>query len=333
MAFSSIARELNRNHVKQSINDFGIYTKQDISRKTSLSFPTTGKIVDALVQEGMIQPLRQKRGDTGGRKASEYQLNKEYAYSLCMLIELDHMKAVITNLAFEEKHTAKKTVQGALTAEHIQSFVQELIDSCPEIRSIAIGVPGAVHNGKIFLIDGFKQLQDYALEDLLRDKFHIPTVVLNNMNALISGFRGKIHATGTGENIACIHIGEKGPGCSFLVNGAPVSGFCGFQGEIGFNLFDQTQTFREIALNKYQNVSLEAYIGRLMIQIITMINPHQIMIYMSDDSMKTDIYDYCLHYLPHEVLPQITYLDSYEKDYIFGLMNVGLKQILHDITA
>lgn len=332
MAFSSIAKNLNRGSIIQSVSDFDIYTKQDISGKTGLSFPTTSKIVDELVSENILHTLSQKRNGTGGRKAYEYQLDKEFACSLCLVLEPRKLKAIITNMDFDRKHTAEKNVDDDITIQSIQSFLQEQFDCCPGIRSIVIGVPGAVHRGKIFLIDGFTHLQNCELQTILYSAFHVPVVVLNNMNALVLGFDRKKADRADGENIACIHIGEKGAGCSFLVNGAPVSGFCGFQGEVGFNPYDQTRTFREIALNDYQGIEMEAYIGRLAIQIITVINPGKLMIYLPDHLMNTDITKYCLRYLPGEVLPQILYLHSYEEDYIAGLMRAGIEQIFLSLS-
>ena len=49
------------------------------------------------------------------------------------------------------------------------------------------------------------------------------------MNILVSGFQKEL------GDISCIHIGKNGPGSSCIVNGKPVSGAFGFQGEVGFN--------------------------------------------------------------------------------------------------
>ena len=329
MAYSSIAKDFNRNSIIQAINNFGIYTKQEISKITKLSFPTTSKSVDELVSDKMILTLDDKRGGTGGRKAYEYQLNKEYAYSLCIIIEQNKLKAIVTNMDFENKNFEDLTVNNDVAIQQIQSFIQKQIDRFPKIKSIAIGVPGAVHNGKIFLIDGFKQLQNCELQNIMFDQFKIPTKIINNMNALISGLNSTVLNQKPKENIACIHIGEKGPGCGCLVNGAPISGFCGFQGEIGFGLYDEKQTFREIALKGYQNTQMEDYIGRLAIQIITLINPEKLMIYLSENDSTIDIKRYCQQYLPREVIPQIQYLDSYDTDYITGLKKTGI-ELLYD---
>ncbi|MDE7321206.1 MAG: ROK family protein [Lachnospiraceae bacterium] len=320
MAFSSIAKDFNKDSIVQAVSDFGIYTKQELSKKTNLSFPTTGKIVDELVSKGMIKILHDKRGDTGGRKAYVYQLDKEYAYSLCIIVAQGGLKAFVINMDNENKSHEEKPIEGNISVPDILEFLQVTLVHFPQIRSIVIGVPGAVHKGKIFLIDGFPELQNCDLQQIIADKFSIPVLVLNNMNALIEGF-----GDDRIENIACIHIGEKGPGCSCLVNGAPVSGFCGFQGELGFSPYDEKRTFREIALNGYQNMEMEQYIGRIAVQLITLVNPEKLMLYFSIDVDSFDIESYCRRYLPVEVIPQILYQDSYEADYITGLTKMGIQ--------
>ena len=67
MAFSSIAKDFNKESIVQAVRDFEYYTKQELSQRTSLSFPTTSKIVDELVSVGMIKVLCDKRGDKIGR--------------------------------------------------------------------------------------------------------------------------------------------------------------------------------------------------------------------------------------------------------------------------
>ena len=319
MAFSSIAKDFNKENIIQAVSDFGIYTKQELCKKTNLSFPTTSKIVDELVSKGMIKILQDKRSDTGGRKAYVYQLDKEYAYSLCIAVAPSSLGAFVVNMGNERRSHGEKKIKGDISAVDILEFVQEEVEQFPQIRSIVIGFSGAVHEGKIFLADGFVKLQNCDLQQMVAEKFHLPAVVINNMNALIAGI-GK----GRGESIACIHIGEKGPGCSCFVNGAPVSGFCGFQGEIGFSPYDDKRTFREIALNGYQNVDMEQYIGRIALHVITLVNPEQLMLYLSMVENYVDIEAYCRRYLPAEVIPQIRYLQSYEEDYIAGLTKMGV---------
>ena len=95
------------------------------------------------------------------------------------------------------------------------------------------------------MADGIEALNGCNLKTEFFQKFNIETEVANNMNILVSGFQKEL------GDISCIHIGKNGPGSSYIVNGKPVSGAFGFQGEVGFNFYDEHRTFREIALEGY----------------------------------------------------------------------------------
>lgn len=146
-----------------------------------------------------------------------------------------------------------------------------------KIKSIVVGIPGFIHDGIIGMADGIEALNGCNLKTEIFQKFNIETEVANNMNILVSGFQKEL------GDISCIHIGKNGPGSSYIVNGKPVSGAFGFQGEVGFNFYDEHRTFREIALEGYQNIDMIEYIGRLLLQIITVINPYKLYLYPLTD--------------------------------------------------
>lgn len=98
MAFSSMVKDINRKIILESFWDFSRNTKQDITKKTELSFPTVSKLVDELNEQDIIHMLSDKRGETGGRKANEYILNQEYAYSLCLKVEREYIEVFIVDL-------------------------------------------------------------------------------------------------------------------------------------------------------------------------------------------------------------------------------------------
>lgn len=324
MAFSSMVKELNRKSIIQLISDFKNYTKQDIAKATELSFPTVSKIVDEFLEDGMVHILPDKRGETGGRKAFAYILNKQYAYSLCLQVEKDSIQFWISDLQAEVSST-EKIYLANITCENIMLQIEKKLKEYKEIKSIVVGVPGAVHNGKIYMADGLETLNGCDLQKMIYDHFSLPTIVSNNMNLIIFGMKSD------NQNIACIHIGEKGPGSSYLLNGHLLSGFCGFHGEVGFNPYNEKETFRDIALNGYKNVNMTEYIGRIVLQIITVINPEVIYLYPFISSNGSEIEQYCLKYVSKQVMPQIVLQNSYADDYQRGLLAMGLEVLLTTI--
>lgn len=316
MAFSSMVKDINRKIILESFWNFSRNTKQDITKKTELSFPTVSKLVDELNEQDIIHMLSDKRGETGGRKANEYILNQEYAYSLCLKVEREYIEVFIVDL-YKQNISYDKIEEKAISAEKILKVIETKILN-NKIKSIVVGIPGFIHDGIIGMADGIEALNGCNLKTEIFQKFNIETEVANNMNILVSGFQKEL------GDISCIHIGKNGPGSSYIVNGKPVSGAFGFQGEVGFNFYDEHRTFREIALEGYQNIDMIEYIGRLLLQIITVINPYKLYLYPLTDINIEELQNYCLRYVPQEAMPQIILKKTYDKDYQYSLLSRGI---------
>ena len=129
------------------------------------------------------------------------------------------------------------------------------------------------------------------------------------------------------DNIACFHLGEKGTGCSCVVNGAPISGFCGFQGELGFIPFYGQKTSRDLILKEPQNIDMEEFVGKMLISMITVVNQKRIILYLPGNEWKLDFNKYCSKFIPVEVLPEFIFSDSYDKDYFDGVKMTGTSLI------
>lgn len=322
MAFSSIAKDMNKELIINSMRDFKSYTKQDIAKDTGLSFPTVSKMIDEMAEGKIVNILEDKKSQTGGRRALLYQLNQSYAYCLCMFLEEKRLYAKIVDLKGVEIQSIEKSIENAVTLSLIIDFIRMCFAECEKIHSIAIGVPGAVHEGKIFLIDGFEEMQGCELEKELGNCFHMPTRIINNMSAVALAI-----SKNEKDNIACFHLGEKGPGCSCVVNGAPISGFCGFQGELGFIPFYGQKTSRDLILKEPQKIDMEEFVGKMLISMITIVNPKRIILYLPQKEWKLDFNKYCSKFIPVEVLPEFIFSDSYDKDYFDGVKMTGTSLI------
>lgn len=322
MAFSSIAKDMNKELIINSMRDFKSYTKQDIAKDTGLSFPTVSKMIDEMAEGKIVNILEDKKSQTGGRRALVYQLNQSYAYNLCLFLEEKRLYGKIVDLKGMEIQSIEKAIENAVTLPLIKEFIRECLAESEKIQSIAIGVPGAVHEGKIFLIDGFEEMQGCELEKELGNCFHMPTRIINNMSAVALAI-----SKNEKDNIACFHLGEKGPGCSCVVNGTPISGFCGFQGELGFIPFYGQKTSRDLILKETQKIDMEEFVGKMLISMITIVNPKRIILYLPQKEWKLDFNKYCSKFIPVEVLPEFIFSDSYDMDYFEGVKMTGTSLI------
>ena len=162
MAFSSMVKDINRKIILESFWDFSRNTKQDITKKTELSFPTVSKLVDELNEQDIIHMLSDKRGETGGRKANEYILNQEYAYSLCLKVEREYIEVFIVDL-YKQNISYDKIEEKSISAEKILKVIETKILN-NKIKSIVVGIPGFIHDGIIGMADGIEALNGCNLK-------------------------------------------------------------------------------------------------------------------------------------------------------------------------
>ena len=331
MAFSSIAKNLNDKIILSCIKHTNIFTKQEIAKQSELSFPTASKIIDEFVERKIVLSLGIEENSQGGRKAAVFRLNVDFAHALILFLQEQNIYYQIVNALGEPILQYKKEYKLTTTLTNIYEIIDEILQQDSLIGAISIGISGSVSNGKIYDIDGYDSLKECDLQNMLSEHYSIPVKVSNNMNAIATGMADKLSCTT--ENLVCIHLAQTGPGCSAVVNGKAVDGFCGFQGEIGFIPFYDDKTLQEIALSGFQNVNFGEYIGKIAISLITILNPRSMIFYVEQKEREWEVAmeEYCKKYLPERALPEFVYSDSYQKDYFYGLTLLGTTLLYEEI--
>ena len=114
------------------------YTHLDVYKRQ----PTVSKLVDELNEQDIIHMLSDKRGETGGRKANEYILNQEYAYSLCLKVEREYIEVFIVDL-YKQNISYDKIEEKSISAEKILKVIETKILN-NKIKSIVVGIPGFI---------------------------------------------------------------------------------------------------------------------------------------------------------------------------------------------
>lgn len=329
MAFSSIAKNLNEKIVLNCIRNCGSYTKQEIAKQSELSFPTVSKIVDELVEKQVMLSLGIQENSQGGRKAALFHLNKDFSHALTLFLQ-DHIiyYQVVNALGQTILHDKKEYTKD-LSLTQIIEVINLNLQQDNLVHAISIGIPGSINNGKIYYIDGYEALKDCEIEKELSKHFSIPVKVSNNMNAIALGMADKLACKE--ENIVCIHLAQTGPGCGAVVNGKAVSGFCGFNGEVGFIPFYGEKTLQDVALSGFKNVNLGEYLGKIVISLVAILNPRKIILYIEQDvpNWEREMKQYCSQYLPTRVIPEFIISNTYQEDYLYGLTLEGT-QILYE---
>ncbi|MFM9278787.1 ROK family transcriptional regulator [Paenibacillus jiagnxiensis] len=306
-------------------------TKIELSRKLGISFPTVSKFINQMEKSGEVFS-RGLDHSGGGRRAARYEYNADYRLGLAVFSERSATGYVVFNCRGEVKE--RKEIAGVLTKD-IESFaghVEPLIAKYPKISVLSIGVPAAVSNGRIIYIPGNEQFQDLDLKGFCEQRFSIPVVVENDMNAAVLGYH--LHCRHKDvSSLVYLYFGSNGPSAGVMVNGHLVRGSTSFSGEISFvpqydnrNFLQAMQFVKEKALGAGADFDP---VSRLIASMASILNPHRV-IFCHDEVtpvMLAQIATGCTAYIPAEHLPEMA-VSNLRKDYLNGLQGLGLELML-----
>lgn len=328
MAFTSLIKDMNERLLVECMRDGRMYTRQELALAAGVSFPTAGKLVDELAERGMLVSLGVQENSLGGRRAEQFRMDGDFAHVLALFLQGSSVcYAAYDALGKRISRQERRRKEGQSTVMLMEDIIRRAREQDGRITAVAAGVPGGVHAGVVCYIDGYEELKGRPLEKELTERTGLPVQVSNNMNALAFGLaekRGRQE-----ENLVCIHLAENGPGCGAVVNGKPVNGFCGFNGEIGFMPLFGDKTLQDVALGGFAGVSPGEYMGKMITCICTLLNPKEVILYLEQnwENPREEIEAGCGRFLPPAAVPELVFADSYREDYLYGLMALGTKML------
>ncbi len=232
-------RGINRTAILELIRREGAISRTEIARRLQVSVPTVMRILDELIAENLVQRTGEKEW-SGGRRRELVELNK--SENLTIGIDLGGTKfyGAVADLGgnilledFVYQHGTRGEDSYQLLIKLIHDLLQR-VDHRPDqlIRGIGVGAPGitspdgVVHNAPSLDWDHFD------LAERLRQDFHLPVVVDNDVNLAALGELW----FGEGQQVdhfILINIGT-GLGAGVVLDGALYRGAHQAAGEIGY---------------------------------------------------------------------------------------------------
>ncbi|MFB9326179.1 ROK family protein [Paenibacillus aurantiacus] len=324
--------------IRAALIMMGSATKAELSQRLGISFPTISKFLAQMEQDGEIRYT----GDddsSGGRRAKRYAYDPEYMLGLAIFVEKTETNFTIFDCVgdIKEQGTAPSVMQQGpqLLADHVEA----LIEKYPKLRSIAIGVPGAVSNGRIIFIPPYPHFHDYDLKEAFESRFQIPVVVENDMNAAVLGFASAMEIED--ESLVYLYFGQNGPGSGIMINGDVVRGSTYFAGEISLVPQYENQTFLD-ALQEGERSHRVALTGqsqidavaRLIATFAAITNPRSVVFCDDevDETLLARITERSAAYIPREHVPLLT-MSDWKQDYLSGLRHLALDLMIAGTDA
>ena len=331
--------------IRAALIMMGSATKADLCQRLGISFPTISKFLTQMEQDGEIHYVGED-DSSGGRRAKRFAYDPEYMLGLAIFVEKTETNYTIFNCIGEIKEEGMMPSVLQQNVQQLVHHIESLIEKYPRLRSIAIGVPGAVRNGQIIFIPPYPNFLDNDLKETIESRFQIPVIVENDMNASVLGFASNNEIEN--ESLVYLYFGQNGPGSGIMINGDVVRGSTFFAGEIALVPQDGGRTFVQALKDENgssdndasRNASLVPTEGQIdavarLIATFTGITNPKAVIFCNeeiDEAVLSRIKERSAVYMPRKHLPELLKSD-FKVDYLSGLQHLALDLMITDSGA
>lgn len=321
----NLIRQTNLDRVRRAIRVTRKATKPQLARQTGLSVVTVNALVEALVAAGEII-VEDPALTTGGRPAATYAFNERFQLALAIhtgeFKRQDAVHAEVVDLlgaVIDQEVTALDEISEAA----IDQLIERMLARYTTIRAIGIGLPGLVINGRLAV--DYAALDGRDLVAHLQQRFQMPVVFENDVNAAVLGFCTASPDRGHSQTVVGIYLPEKyPPGAGICIDGRIHEGRNGFAGEVKF-LQGPVDWTKPAAVAR----SLIAAVANLIIAFTCILNPDVIVLYRQNISGLTidAILDKCRQIVRAELLPEIIASDHFQADFADGIRQIAIEAL------
>lgn len=242
MTHPLISDSAERGHNKKKIITSFFYSSNctipELSKELNLSIPTVTKMVNEMVEEGVLNDLG-KSDSKAGRKPNTYGLNPQSGYFLGVDVKRDHLNLGLCNFVgevvmqdFEIPFT--NSADSAETLNNICNIVNDFIASSKipkdKIFNSCFNISGRVNPTTGYSYSTFN-FSETPLSEILSEKIGIPVCIENDTRAMTYGefLSGALNGE---RNVLFVNLGW-GLGLGMIIDGKLYNGKSGFAGEFG----------------------------------------------------------------------------------------------------
>jgi len=226
-------RNLNRQLVRQALQNLREATRPQLAQSTGLSVVTVAAVLDRLIaddeaREGPLVP------SNGGRPSHLYRFNADRSHVLGVFTrETDGFDTVYLRAAnlYGEVVDAVEERRDAVDLNALQDPIDTMMARRPSIRALGLGLPGTAESGVVVSND-YPALVGVPVVDHFRRRYGIPVSIENDVNAAAAGF-GRRHPQVSGTTVYLYFPRKYPPGAGLLIDGKLHRGRSGWAGEVG----------------------------------------------------------------------------------------------------
>ena len=332
-----LLKQANLSQIRRVIKRRGTATRAEIAGETQISSTTVCSLLAEMMENGEIESIGHDKS-SGGRKAERYRFKPDKYYGAAICISGSDMHGLLVGICGEILETVRLEFTGSDYEPAICAFLDELM-ARKDIKSIGIGVPGIVEGGAFWQgTGGSDELCCYGLGDRLAERYHIPVVMENDLNATAIGF-GRCYAkefpceSPERTNMAYLHLEKTCVSAGFIVGGRIVRGFRNFAGELGLIPMEDGRILDEWLMSALDDKDYTDLMIRIISWICGILNPQYVV--LGGPDLRTDcigpISDGFSALLPKHMTAEILYSADMWHDYHGGMASLTAGKIFGDV--
>lgn len=321
----NLIKDMNLNKLRNALKEIGKATKPQLAEKTGLSVVTVNSLVNTLIDQGEIIPDVTLDSE-GGRPAASFRFNSNFRLALVIYMHeymgKDTAFYCVVNLRGEVIERSEQILNNPYV-EDFDEKIEDYINKFPNIKAICFGIPGAEVNQKV-MVSCYDNMLEKSLSGHIKDKFHLPVIVENDINAAVLGFsyQNKIEDS---QCVIGLYFPDKyPPGAGIYLYGDIYRGRSNLAGEIKYlPLGVDWETF-DFNLSDTVNIIIKT------IQVfMCTLNPDKIILYGENDgqAIQSLIYEKAASKVEKILIPEIVISSELNTDFEYGIKKVALKMI------
>jgi len=234
-------RAINRSAVLEFLRLTKTASRTEIAKQLNISKPTVMRIIDQLMEDGLVYSTGQKEGQRG-RSRDLLALNEKDNFVIGIDVGGSHISGAIANIGGEMVYEIECAVEWTCAEENfetLRNFIQSILiqpmGQTSRVLGIAIGVPGIIERQSgIVKIAPSLNWKDYPLLHKLNEIVDLPILIENDVNLGVLGEYW--FGAGVGINdLVMIAIGT-GIGAGIILDSKLHRGYQESSGEIGYIL-------------------------------------------------------------------------------------------------
>lgn len=297
-------RNKNLSDILQVLRNKGTCSLSELSQNTDGGLTTVKKCVAQAIGYGMAIEGNIAES-TGGRKARQYLINREYQYYFIAIVDNNNLIIKVFDFAINCVEDYQKSFEMNLFFSALNEEIEKQARKYT-IGTIGVSLPCIVKNG--IVLDWYynPEMVGFDIKNKLEEKYKANVVVQNDMKLTALGVFNTDEINS--KNIVTMQFGHNGVGMAGIVNGHLIEGSTGFAGEVGY-------------INDLRkNIMGVSYPAKIVRNAIVFLNPEIIVFYKSkrqNDFMR--IFDIATNGLPVYAIPEFKVSEDYIEDIISGI--------------